>query len=331
VITVKSEFLRHPKVLRAIKSGGFEAIYLWLSLKGYCSDHLTDGFIPVDDVDGLVDGVVDARRRKKAMGALLGCGRLQADGTRGSGLLERVDHGFLMHDYLDHEESSDEARHRRALKAARQKRWRNARSVDGVDARVDADVDAKQPSTRRAIDASPARARAHVPLTSPLLRSDPNVYPKDPTGSPRDDDRGTPPDPRCSCPRDLQLTGDQLATLEVGGVPQWAAELITSEYVAAAVADQDDRRTPVHWRKCLAKAVMGRWNDPTRRPKKPEDPEQRAREGAAARERYKASVERQRAKVRQKLTAGAKTSQRPADGEQPTIPKLLAGIGGNDD
>jgi hypothetical protein len=58
MITVKEEFLRSDKVRRAVKSVGPAAVLVWLALKAYASEHLTDGFIPDEDVDA-VDAHVD--------------------------------------------------------------------------------------------------------------------------------------------------------------------------------------------------------------------------------------------------------------------------------
>ncbi len=122
---------------------------------------------------------------------------------------------------------------------------------------------------------------------------------------------------------------DQVANLVMGGaVPERCVPQLVANFRSINMGRRD---TPERWGRSWGRWAPSEWRRKPADYEKPEDPEQRIREGAAARERYKASVDRQRAKVRQKLTAGAKTSQRPADGEQPTIPKLLAGIGGNDD
>lgn len=75
------------------------------------------------------------------------------------------------------------------------------------------------------------------------------------------------------CPSNLKLTSDQRGVLETSLVPGWAIDEITKAAVASYAADQTDKRPLVAWRKCLAKAIAGSWNDPRRRPKKP--PEER--------------------------------------------------------
>lgn len=67
------------------------------------------------------------------------------------------------------------------------------------------------------------------------------------------------------CPRDLQLTTDQRATLECALVPSWAIDRITSDFVSNFQADPNDRRTLVVWRKCLSRAVSGEWSDANKR------------------------------------------------------------------
>ena len=66
------------------------------------------------------------------------------------------------------------------------------------------------------------------------------------------------------------LTPEQRATLETSGIPGWAIEAIAADFAARYAADPDDRRTLVAWRKCASRAVSGDWNNPNRRPRKPE-------------------------------------------------------------
>jgi hypothetical protein len=71
------------------------------------------------------------------------------------------------------------------------------------------------------------------------------------------------------CPRDLTLSTDQIATLEVSGVAREAIPPLTAAFVAKYIDDQNDHRTLKVWRRCLVSAVSGAWNDPRRRPKAP--------------------------------------------------------------
>lgn len=73
------------------------------------------------------------------------------------------------------------------------------------------------------------------------------------------------------CPSDLRLADGQRSTLEMGGIPGWAIDAITTEVVAGFQGDPSDRRPLTAWRKCLSVAVNGRWHDPARRPKPPDE------------------------------------------------------------
>lgn len=173
MITVKEEFLRCDKLRRAFKSAGPGVVLMWLSMKAYSAEHLTDGFVPRDDVDALVDVFGDVSETRKWLRALIECGRLQPDGTRGNGLVDEVEHGFRLHDYLEHEQSADDAKEKKLKKAARQKRWKDAQKAkegDGGDVLVDVSNASPETSARRSADASPVRARTPVPLPSPLLK-----------------------------------------------------------------------------------------------------------------------------------------------------------------
>lgn len=130
MITVKEEFLSDDKTQRAIKLGGYEVIAMWLAMKCYAASHATDGFIPAEDVESLPGA---PRKARAALKALVECGRLQADGKRGAGLVDPVEHGWQLHDYLDHAASSDEIEVRRK-KAREQKANRRAELRRQADA-----------------------------------------------------------------------------------------------------------------------------------------------------------------------------------------------------
>lgn len=122
MITVKEEFLGSIKTQRAIEIGGSDAVVLWLALKGYVSAGNTGGFVPEEAIPKL-GGV--PKRWGRVMEALLACGKLRPDGTRGNGLVERVPHGFQLHDYEDHG-TPVEVEDDRRRKAREQKRRKRA-------------------------------------------------------------------------------------------------------------------------------------------------------------------------------------------------------------
>ncbi len=70
------------------------------------------------------------------------------------------------------------------------------------------------------------------------------------------------------CPPDLALHPNQVATLTVGGVPEWAIKPLMADFLSTATGDPDDLRTLAVWRKCAAKAIRGNWNNPNTRPKR---------------------------------------------------------------
>lgn len=73
------------------------------------------------------------------------------------------------------------------------------------------------------------------------------------------------------CPKDLQLTEDQRATLAITpGIQDWAIDALTQRFVGNFRSDLDDLRPLTTWRKCLWQAVISDWNTPARRPRKPE-------------------------------------------------------------
>jgi hypothetical protein len=78
------------------------------------------------------------------------------------------------------------------------------------------------------------------------------------------------PPSKIPCPSDLQLGSDQVGTLTSSGIPDWAIQILTTQFVASSSADPSDIRTLVAWRKCLSRAISGNWNDRSKRPKKPE-------------------------------------------------------------
>jgi hypothetical protein len=76
------------------------------------------------------------------------------------------------------------------------------------------------------------------------------------------------------CPPDLDLTPEQRASLEVSpGIPGWAVDEIRAAWVTGELGDQSKTMTLAQWRKCLSQVCCSRWNNPARRPKRPEQPE----------------------------------------------------------
>lgn len=122
MILIKEEMIGGDKYRRAIELGGSDAIVLWLALKCYCSQHAdTEGFVPGEVLAGLPGA---PRRARKALEALVDCGRLLPDGTRGHGFVEEVEHGWQLHDYLDHAPPREEIELRKEKSRLRKQSYR---------------------------------------------------------------------------------------------------------------------------------------------------------------------------------------------------------------
>lgn len=98
---VDDGFHSHPKVLRA----GNAAVGLWTRCGSWCSDQLTDGFVP--------DEIARMYGTRKEVATLLDVG-----------LWFRVDGGYVMHDFGDYNPTAEAVT---ALRAAAAERQRNAR------------------------------------------------------------------------------------------------------------------------------------------------------------------------------------------------------------
>jgi hypothetical protein len=171
LITVKEEFLGDDKTKRAIKAAGYDVLAMWLALKRYVAEHLTDGFIPDEDIDHLPDAPPKPR---KALKALVECGRVGRNGVRGSGLVDQVEHGWMLHNYLKHANSREQEEQRRNQAATRKERWKERRSGTQAE-RVP-----ERRSQSVPIDdgtGSPARARPHPTPPQPGEEDPPTPLP----------------------------------------------------------------------------------------------------------------------------------------------------------
>jgi hypothetical protein len=209
VLVVKEEFVGGDKWSRAVKLGGSDAIVMWLALKCYASRHPSnEGFVPDESLDNLPGA---PRKPRKALAALVDCGLLGPDGTRGAGLVELVEGGFQLHDYLDHSQTPEEIELRREKARDKKRRYREQQRRELAELRERSLV-AQIPilasvlgdSRGTAGDSPPATsltcARPHVPAHAPAhahggVRTQPNPTQPNPLFSSlgdereRDDDR----------------------------------------------------------------------------------------------------------------------------------------------
>jgi len=154
VIWLDDEIGSHPKTLKA----GAEASWMWASACGYARRHLTNGFVPTEALPTLGRFETDVAELAKRL--------VQAKGPSGKGLFEPTRGGFIVHDYLEHNGTRDDALAFREKEAARKAAWR-ARQRPG-------NVPAGQPRDNGTCpDDVPTgrlrpRARAFVPVPVPV-------------------------------------------------------------------------------------------------------------------------------------------------------------------
>ncbi len=128
MITYKEEFVGCEKYCRAYELGGGDAIMMWGALKRYAAKHPDNaGFVPDEDIDRLIGA---PRNPRQALDALVRCGRLLRDGTRGAGLVETADSGWQLHDYLDHANAPEDEELRRERDRVRKQRQREEKRLE---------------------------------------------------------------------------------------------------------------------------------------------------------------------------------------------------------
>lgn len=188
MLVVKEEFVGGDKWARAVKLGGSDAIVMWLALKCYASRHAsTEGFVPDESLDDLPGA---PRKPRKALEALVECGLLGPDGTRGAGLVDLVPGGWQLHDYLDHSATPEEIELRREKARDKKRRYREQQRRELAELRerslvAQIPILAGVPGDSRGTHgdsppgASLTGARPHVPAHAPAhagagVRSQPN-------------------------------------------------------------------------------------------------------------------------------------------------------------
>lgn len=178
MITIKEEFVGCNKWERATMMGGSDAIVLWLAMKAHAATHLTDGFVSDEDMRTLRGS---PKRQSRALKALMQCGRLNPDGTRGAGLVDHVEHGFQLHNYLEHAESRERILERRRL--ASERKERHKRNAPGMHPER---VPEHAPDAGQSASGAPTRADVSSPAQpSPEDLQPDNLGAKDLEGSAR--------------------------------------------------------------------------------------------------------------------------------------------------
>jgi len=284
VITIKEEFYANHKAKRAHRLGGANALLLWHLMKAYCAPRGC-GFVPRD---ALTDFPIQVPGSAKCIKALVECGELDADGGRGPGLLDEVEHGWMLHDYGDHAMVEDEIEDRRQSDRERKQLQRDRATLrvtlvkggmshsEAVDVVRDMSRDALRDMIKKSRDelesVTPhADMRVRPPASAPVCDA-----PRTPTRDP------TPPQPNPThlddadeahgsqvrnrvhtdadipCPPDLQLTQAQASQLTMGlGIPQDAIDRWTATIRARLVTSEP--RTLAKWQRSLSTALTSDW------------------------------------------------------------------------
>lgn len=111
-VRLDDRFPRHPKTLAAIAAGGPDAGWLWACGLAWCSDYLTDGFIPSSALDSVAPGL-RGKKVEKAAQALVT-----------AGLWFFSENVFRVHDYHQWNPSADEQKAKRKATADRVLNWK---------------------------------------------------------------------------------------------------------------------------------------------------------------------------------------------------------------
>lgn len=274
MITAKEEFLTHDKTQRAIKLAGYEVLAMWMALKGYAATHATDGFVPDEDIDTLPGAPPKAR---KALKALVDCGRILPTRERGPGLVVATDGGWQLHDYLDHANSSDaefiRRERARLQKAARRAALKEERlRLEALTSgQRDTGQSAKEP------DMSADNAGQNADKTGGQTPDSPAPVPPPARGRTRDPQPNptqpgittttvaAPESSNITCPApDAALSPATVGALTMGlGMTEAdVARAVKRAYVT--LASQAPRRAE-QWDRTFATVVRGMWDDPEQR------------------------------------------------------------------
>lgn len=151
-LELDDRILEHPKFVRAANRGGSEAIHLWLGLRAYCGQLLTDGEIPGDMI-AEVRGPKHPIRRESALNVLVEVG-----------LVERTEDGLRLHDFLDWSMSRGQVLSRRDAAARRKRRERGTGEEQKAESRRD--------GAGTVTGVTNPRARVSSPLLSTPLHSE---------------------------------------------------------------------------------------------------------------------------------------------------------------
>jgi hypothetical protein len=108
-------FYDNDKVRDLVRAGHVDAVGVFCMALSLCGDRLTDGFVP-----------------RRAMLANLGATEEQVRALVDEGMLEEVDGGWLIHDYLVYNRSKEQVLHARVKSAERVAKHRSDQNVTAL-------------------------------------------------------------------------------------------------------------------------------------------------------------------------------------------------------
>lgn len=211
----------------------------------FCSRNLTDGQLTEAQLRKVVC-------RRSDVDELLSCGLFEA----------REGGGAILHDFLEYQPSRTQVEARRKAVTERVQKHRGheqpSRNGNAVTQAFQGEpvIESVTPPISRPVPSDPVPSPESNPTQTAAPRPDRSELRETP---------GQPPLGLIPCPRDLTLTPDQRATLETCLVEPQAIDAFTRQFVIKAIADPNDKRTMIAWRKSLGMAISGNWNNPKKR------------------------------------------------------------------
>jgi len=233
-LELDDQILNHPKFIRAVKLGGSDTVHMWLGIRAYCGQNLTDGFVPSDMLDE-VRGPAGSKKRDAALKVL-----------RDVGLLEPADGGIQMHDFLQWSRSKSQVladRERARVRQAKSRgesqelSRRDIPEASGVVTKASASASASP--TPSAVVAAPARDEfGRFPMFVGWQPSEP---------------------------------GWKAAEMTVGGERHvWVLPVFVAQFSGHFAVSPGDVDDDAGWNQRWQKWVSRGWGDSSRRPKHPD-------------------------------------------------------------
>lgn len=126
-VRIDDDFYNHPKVIKAGPLG----IAMQVSALCYCNHYLTDGFVPLSIIPGLLNLAGIGMRmwaNETFGGGEDAAWTMVVEDLINAGLWESCEDGYRIHDYLEYQPSKDQVIADRAANAQRQEAWKARKS-----------------------------------------------------------------------------------------------------------------------------------------------------------------------------------------------------------